>query len=163
MRKITFKSKKAFTLVELMIAIGIIILLFALSITSLIRSRMTANETAAIRTLKTLHSVYASFRVINPRYPWGLWELGTQASDPPYIDDDLANQSARRQGYVFSYEGTNRVEGENLVSTGDDRGLNTFLISAQPEFPGVTGNRIFYVDQSGEVCEAEVGVFSGKF
>ena len=127
------------------------------------RSRMTANETAAIRTLKTLHSVYASFRVINPRYPWGLWELGSGSSNPPYIDDDLANQWARRQGYVFGYEGTNKVEGGILKPTGDDSGLNTFLISAQPEFPGVTGNRIFYVDQSGEVCEAEDGVFAGKF
>ena len=59
------KSNKAFTLVELMIAVAIVILLVALSINGLMRSRITANEAAAIKALKTLHSAFASFRTAN--------------------------------------------------------------------------------------------------
>jgi len=42
------QNKRGFTLVELMIAVGIIVLLAALSINSLMRSKITANEAAAI-------------------------------------------------------------------------------------------------------------------
>ena len=139
MRKTTLKSKKAFTLVELMIAIGIVILLFALSINSLIRSRMTANEAAAIRTLRIYHTAFASFRAVNPRYPWELEELGSEYSDPPYIDSALARSFARRQGYEFFI---NEAEGD------------FFQIAALPQNSGVTGNRMFVIDQSGVIMEA---------
>jgi len=133
MRKITIKSKKAFTLVELMIAIGIIILLFALSITSLVRTRMTANETTAIKALKTLHAAFASYRVVNSAYPESLAVLG--AEDPPYIDDLL--ESGIRQGYEFE------------VVDADE---NIFIISAIP-VSEQTGGRSFWIRESGEMVQ----------
>ena len=136
MRKTTFKSKKAFTLVELMIAIGIIILLFALSINSLIRSRMSANEAAAIKTLKTLHAAFASYRIVNPTYPANLTVLASEV--PPYIDNLLAEGT--RQGYDFEIF---------------DVDENTFRLCAEPVSGGITGNRIFYIDESGEIIQVE--------
>ena len=135
------KSNKAFTLVELMIAVAIVILLVALSINGLMRSRITANEAAAIKALKTLHSAFASFRTANRRYPESLEELGSRVQDPPYIDDLLAE--GERQGFYFWVE--------SFDGAGD--GVNTFVISAIPVDTGITGNREFYLTESGEVIE----------
>ena len=132
-------QKQGFTLVELMIAVGIVILLVALSINGLIRSRMTANEAAAIETLQTLHSVFSSYRFANPAYPTDLNDL--VLDDPPYIDAALA--SGTRQGYEFS------------VASFDSVDSDTFTLRAIPSNPGITGSREFYVMVSGEIYDQD--------
>jgi len=54
--------KKGFTLIELMIVIAIIAIIAAIAIPSLLRSQMSANETAAIGTLRTLVASESQFR-----------------------------------------------------------------------------------------------------
>ena len=137
MRRTNAKSKKAFTLVELMIAVGIVILLFALSINSLIRSRMTANEAAAIRTLRTLHSAFVSYRAVNPGYPETIEDLGR--TTPPYIDRVLA-RTATRRGYIFRMA--------DVVTE------NTFNISATP-LDAFSGKRTFYIEELGEIYDQD--------
>ena len=139
MRMKNIKSNKAFTLVELMIAVGIVILLAALSIKGLMRSKITANETAAIETLQTLHSVFSSYRFANSAYPTNLNDL--VLDDPPYIDAALA--SGRRQGYEFS------------VANFDSVDSDTFTLRAIPSNPGITGSREFYVMVSGEIYDQD--------
>ena len=146
MREMILKTNRAFTLVELMIVVAIVILLVALSINGLMRSRITANEAAAIKTLRTYHTAFASFRTVNPGYPWELEELSSEYSNPPYIDNALARSNAIRQGYEFFIS---EVEGDY------------FQIVAWPQRSGVTGNRIFVIDQSGVMMEAVGGVATG--
>ena len=131
------QNKQGFTLVELMIAIGIVVLLAALSINSLLRSKITANETAAIKTLKTLHSAFASYRTVNPTYPTTIAELDSEI--PPYIDSALT-VTRRRRGYLFR------------VMQADS---NTFQLSASPVNGGVTGKRFFYIEEGGEIYDGD--------
>ncbi len=84
MKKILRKTNKGFTLVEIMVAIGIIITLAALSITGLVRSRITASETAAIESLKTLQAAFEYYRLVNTDYPRIFEDLCT--ATPPYLD-----------------------------------------------------------------------------
>ena len=146
MRRTTFKSKKSFTLVELMIAVGIVILLLALSINGIIRSRISANEAAAIKTLKTLHAAFSSYRFANSVYPYDLVELGGEYSDPPYIDRVLAEGT--RQGYNFAV-----THWGFFARVGD--GEETFVITAEPVHWVFTGHREFYVTESGEVIAGD--------
>jgi len=139
------QNKRGFTLVELMIAVGIVILLVALSIKGLMRSRMIANETAAIETLQTLHSVFSSYRFANPAYPTDLNDL--VLDDPPYIDAALA--SGTRQGYEFS------------VASFDSVDSDTFTLRAIPSNPGITGSREFYVMVSGEIYDQDGIILGG--
>ena len=54
--------QKAFTLIELMIVIAIIAIIAAIAIPSLLRSQMSANETAAVGTLRTLIASQVQFK-----------------------------------------------------------------------------------------------------
>ena len=78
---------------------------------------------------------------MNSRYPDYLEELVEE--DPPYVDKLLA--SGERQGYEFFME--------TFDGVGD--GVNTFVISAWPVNERITGNRYFYVTESGEVSEGD--------
>ena len=56
------KAKNAFTLVELMIVIAIIAIIAAIAIPNLLAARLSANETAAIATLRNIISAQAQFQ-----------------------------------------------------------------------------------------------------
>ena len=57
--------RKGFTLIELMIVIAIIAIIAAIAIPSLIKSRISANESAAASSLKTFHGQMAMWKKKN--------------------------------------------------------------------------------------------------
>ena len=128
------RSKKGFTLVEIMIVVAIIVLLAAIAIPNLLRARLSANEATAIAAMRTLSTAMESYRAAQspPAYPNALAALN--ASNPPYIDSVLA--SGNKSGYTFS---------------DPTPGGNTYGITANPQTANVTGVRSFFVDQSGVV------------
>lgn len=154
MKKITIKPKQAFSLVELVIVVGIVILVVALSINGFIRSRINANEAAAVKTMETLHAAFSSYRFSNSAYPEELVDL--TLGNPPHISEDVfvdfggLFDSGKRRGYEFV-----------VVDSDSD----TFGIYAFPSLTGVTGNSGFYIDESGEIIKLEaqetVGIEQG--
>ncbi len=127
------RSKKGFTLVEIMIVVAIIVLLAAIAIPNLLRARLSANEATAIAAMRTLSTAMESYRAAQspPAYPGNLTSLN--ASNPPYIDSVLAG--GNKSGYQFTPAGSG----------------NTYSIVATPQTANVTGVRNFFVDQSGVV------------
>ena len=128
------RSKKGFTLVEIMIVVAIIVLLAAIAIPNLLRARLSANEATAIAAMRTLSTAMESYRAAQspPAYPSAMTALN--ASNPPYIDSVLAGRN--KSGYSFS---------------DPTPGGNTYGIIATPQTANVTGVRHFFVDQSGVV------------
>ena len=127
----------AFTLVEIMIVVGIIALLAAIAIPHLLRTRINANESSAIATLRTIASAYISFRSVNTAYPTVLASMASPNTTPPYIDTILgcSGTTCAKSGYSFAMTG----------------GANTFTATAVPQNYQVSGIRSFYLDESGVI------------
>lgn len=140
MKKIRFYNRKpsfGFTLVEIMIVVAIIVVLLAISVPGILRQRMTANEAAAVTSLKTICWAAITYRTSHSSFPTTLTDLNS--SDPVYIDSVLA--SGTKQGYVFNLSGS----------------TNYFNVTASPSIQNITGVRNFYADVSGVIRASDNG------
>lgn len=134
-------SRVGFTLVEMMIVVAIIIILITLAVPNMLRSRIIANEGVAIGALRTINNACQLYHINKENYPASLSDLIEPASNPPYIDDDLAD--GYKQGYDFIY---NRSE-------------EGFSVNANPTGIFLKG-RYFYTDESG-LIRAKTGSPAG--
>jgi prepilin-type N-terminal cleavage/methylation domain-containing protein len=124
--------KRAFTLVEIMIVIAIVVVLITIAIPNILRSRVAANEGVTIANLRTLNNACQQFHINEQRYPDNLSDLSL--AQPPYIDKVLGGGS--KQGYQFTY-----------TSIDSDH----FTINADPAHSGLLKGRYFYLNESGTI------------
>jgi type IV pilus assembly protein PilA len=149
-------KQKGFSLIELLIVVAIILIIAAIAIPNLIRSKMAANEASAvasIRTINTAEVVYSSTYAIPNVFSVDLPSLadggaaGNCVGKTPLstsaclIDSALENAVAggtpgNKSGYVLAY-----------VSP-DAGGPGTYKINADPVTVNSTGVRGFYSDQT---------------
>jgi type IV pilus assembly protein PilA len=137
------KNQKGFSLIELLIVVAIILIIAAIAIPNLLRSRMAANEASAVGSLRTLNTAAVTYSSTYPAsgYPGSLASLGTSgaatSASADLIDSVLA--SGTKSGYGFTW-----TAGSGTPSTG-------YSIVANPVSRGTSGQRGFYTDQSGVI------------
>ncbi len=138
-------KQKGFSLIELLIVVAIILIIAAIAIPNLLRSRMAANEASAVGSLRTINTACVTYSTTyGTGYPAGLTNLGpatpATAAAADLIDSVLA--LGIKSGYQFTYTG----------GTPDASGnINTYTLTANPVTPGTTGQRGFFTDQSGVI------------
>jgi type IV pilus assembly protein PilA len=136
--------RKGFSLIELLIVVAIILIIAAIAIPNLLRSKMAAYEASAVGSLRTLNTACITYSTIYGGYPHALSNLGpaTNATSTAadLIDSVLA--SGTKSGYIFVYTPTASDTSGNVLS---------YSIAAQPVKIGVTGQRDFFTDQSGVI------------
>jgi len=123
------RNRRGFSLMELMIAIGIASVFLAVALPKFKESRIQANEINAIRMIGTIHTAQANFQSLNGRFAVALPELSR------FLTAKLA--AGQHSGYNFIVEGTNA--GYHVV--------------AKPEKPGSTGTRTFHSDEDLAVLD----------
>lgn len=131
MKDCVFK-RNAFTLVEIMIVVSIVIILAAIAVANLLRARIHANEASAISTLRTIRTAAEMYRVAYPsNYPKFFSYYFNKT--PSFLDDSLEDMN--KSGYNFRWRGS----------------PNAYDCIAMPEADNVTGVRSFYLDESGVI------------
>lgn len=124
-----------------------LLLLFAITVPNLLRSRMAANEASAVGSLRTLNSAAASYLDSYGHYPpalknFGLSPTGVPSEEGAGLVDEVLAKGGRKSGYLFTYR---TVPGFGLGIRGGYR------ISADPLEPGKNGQRHFSTNQSGTI------------
>jgi type IV pilus assembly protein PilA len=142
------QANRGFSLIELLVVVAVILIIAAIAIPNFIKSKMRANEAAAVhsvRNITTAEVVYTT--TYNVGYAPALTNLGgtgvtVDQNNAALIDDVLAN--GQKSGYIFLY----------AVTATDSLGNATkFTLNADPQSAGYTGQRHFYVDQTNVIRE----------
>lgn len=130
------RRRRGFSLVELLIVIAIILIIAAIAVPKLNRTRMQAQEMAAIRHIVAIHQAQTQYYSTYGKFAESLAQLGPASGEAPgpgaadLIPEDLAK--GEKGGYKF-------------VVAGSPTG---YTVNAMPVAFNNTGTRTFYSDQT---------------
>jgi type IV pilus assembly protein PilA len=141
------ENQKGFSLIELLIVVTIILIIAAIAIPNLMRSKIQANEAAAVVTLKTLTDSTVMYSNSYGGFPHAISDMGPAAGSANATSAaadliDIVLASGVKSGYKFTY---------TVGSTDPAGNVLSYSIAATPVTPGTTGQRSFYTDQSGTI------------
>jgi type IV pilus assembly protein PilA len=140
-------KQQGFSLIELMIVVAIILVIAAIAIPNLMKSRIAANEASAVGSLRSINTAEVTYNTTYNTYTCTLLALGPPSGGAPpssasagILDSNLA--SGFKSGYAF-------IPASCTVSA---TGVTTgYQWSGNPSAPGTSGSRYFCTDDTFNV------------
>jgi prepilin-type N-terminal cleavage/methylation domain-containing protein len=145
-------KQKGFSLIELLIVVAIILIIAAIAIPNLLRSKMAANEASAVASLRTYNTSIVAYETTYATAPvTNLAQLGPIAAgtapssaSADLVDSLLGATAPIKSGYTFSYT--------PVAATP----VTQYSILAKPQSSS-TGQRYFLTNQSGVIYQTSDG------
>jgi len=146
-------KQKGFSLIELLIVVAIILIIAAIAIPNLLRSKMAANEASAVASLRTYNTTIIAYQTTYGTMPTTDFSQlgpvsggGTPSASAADLVDSLLGVAnpAVKSGYSFRYAPVSATP------------VTQYTILAVPQSAS-TGQRQFFTDQSGVIRQTTDG------
>jgi type IV pilus assembly protein PilA len=156
------KRTSGFSLIELLIVVAIILIIAAIAIPNLLRSRMAANEASAVGSIRTMNTAAITFNsTYGDGFPPTLATLGgtgaVTCKNSELLDTVLS--SGAKSGYNFALRpGIVAVLAASVPAGCTGGFTDGYVVTATPQTVGTTGQRAFCSDASGVIRFNPTGV-----
>lgn len=149
------RNQKGFSLIELLIVVAIILIIAAIAIPNLLRSRMAANEASAVGSIRTINTAAISYSsTYGNGFPISLAQIGTTGTAAVSCNNaqllDSVLTAGTKSGYTFKILAGNGLATKptGCTTAGSTDGYGGV---ATPVTLGTTGQRSFCSDASGVI------------
>jgi len=137
------RAERGFSLIELLIVIAIILIILSIALPQMSKSRMHAQEMAAIAQIGTIQKAQVQYYSQFGQYATTLSQLG-----PPTATG--AAEGPQAAGLIPANLANGTASGYNYTVTQTPTG---YSVTAIPKTFNSTGRRTFYADESGIIRE----------
>ncbi len=166
--RVQAQAHAGFSLIELLLVVAIILIISAIAIPNLLRSRIAANEAATVATMRQMNTALMTYSVTFPAngFPSSLASMAAPggggsptANAADLLDAVMSQPSPQKSGYNFTYAAVAGGGGGGVGGIGAGA-MTRYSITVVPIIQNGTGIRSFFTTNTGLIhaCDPGMGV-----